>query len=145
LSKEPLEVIKTKSTYKWTKNFTAVVDNGRNHAMVMDLPPDKEGDDLGPTALEVCVMSLSGCIGTIYALIAKKMRLTVEDIVVELEADKGPDDPTITAVRAEVKVKSPEKEEKLQKCLETTLNSCPVGVLFTEAGIELDVKVVVEN
>ncbi|MHA1367288.1 MAG: OsmC family protein [Candidatus Heimdallarchaeota archaeon] len=63
------------STYRLIKNFQGVVDNGRTHTVVVDLPKNIEGEDLGPTALELAVMAYSGCIGTIFAKIAKKMRL----------------------------------------------------------------------
>ncbi|HUT79997.1 MAG TPA: OsmC family protein [Candidatus Bathyarchaeia archaeon] len=101
----------------------------------MDLPPKSEGDDTAPTALEFAVMSLSGCIGTIFSLVAKKMRLNFNDLTVILDAEKGPEDPTITSVSAVVKVKSTKPLEKLKKCLETTLKTCPVGVLYEKAGI----------
>ncbi|MBD3191178.1 MAG: OsmC family peroxiredoxin [Candidatus Heimdallarchaeota archaeon] len=129
-----------KSTTKWVKNYQSVVDNGRSHGIVIDLPEGKDGDDMGPTALELAVMGLSGCIGTIYSLIAKKMRLSIDSIEVELEAEKGPDDPTVTKVSADVKVKSSEKKAKLEKCLETTMNTCPVGVLYQNAGIPMDIN-----
>ena len=111
----------------------------------MDLPPGKEGDDTGPTALEFAAMSLSGCIGTIYALIAKKMRLTFDKLDVILEAEKGADDPTIVKVTADVFIKSSESVEKLQKCLDTTMNSCPVGVLYKQAGIPVEVNLKVNE
>lgn len=129
-----------KSTTKWVKNYQSVVDNGRSHGIVIDLPKDKDGDDLGPTALELAVMGLSGCIGTIYPLIANKMRLSIDNLEVELEAEKGPDDPTITKIKADVKVKSTEKKDKLEKCLETTMNTCPVGFLYEKAGIPMDIN-----
>ena len=132
-------MIDTKSTYKWVKNYQSVVDNGRNKAVIMDLPPGKEGDDTAPTALEFAVMSLSGCIGTIYSLVAKKMRLSFEKLHVELEAEKGPEDPTIASVRAEVFIKSSDPVEKLQKCLDTTMKTCPVGVLYEKAGVPVEV------
>ncbi|NHJ04365.1 MAG: OsmC family peroxiredoxin [Candidatus Heimdallarchaeota archaeon] len=134
-----LEVLNTKSTYRWVNNFQSIVDNGRNQTVIMDLPPGNEGDDTGPTALEFAVMSLSGCIGTIFVLVAKKMRLTFDKLDVILEAEKGPGDPTVTKVSAEVYVKSTESAEKLQKCLDTTMNSCPVGVIYKQAGIPVEV------
>lgn len=134
----------TKSTFKWIENFQSTVDNGRNKSVKMDLPEASGGDDTAPTALEFAAMSLCGCIGTIFALVAKKMRLTFEKLDVILEADKGKDDPTITAVRAEVFVKSSESTEKLQRCLDTTMNTCPVGVIYEKAGIPVDVKLIVE-
>ncbi|MBN1330977.1 MAG: OsmC family protein [Candidatus Heimdallarchaeota archaeon] len=129
-----------KSTYRWVNNFQGIADNGRNHAVVMDLPPKNEGDDTAPTALEFAVMSLSGCIGTIFSLVAKKMRLSFMGLTVILDAEKGPEDPTVTSVNAMVKVKSTESLEKLEKCLETTLKTCPVGVLYLNAGIPVNVK-----
>ena len=133
-----------KSTTTWVKNFTSSVDNGRTHGMVIDLPPGKNGQDLGPTALELAVMSLSGCIGTIYALVASKMHLNIEKLEVELDAEKGPEDPTITKVDAVVKVKSDAPIEKLEKCLEKTMGMCPVGVLYKQANIPVDVKIIKE-
>jgi putative redox protein len=108
--------------------------------MVMDLPESKNGDDLGPSALEVCVMGLSGCVGTIYSMVASKMRLTLESLVVDVDAEKGPNDPTITKVDIQVTVKSEASEAKLQKCLDVTMNTCPVGVLYKNAGVEMNIE-----
>ena len=128
-----------KSTYRLIKNFQAVVDNGRNHTVVIDLPTDIEGEDLGPTALELAVMAYSGCIGTIFAKIAKKMRLDIKDIEVILDAVKGPEDKTVTSIKADVYITSPETMEKLQKCLNLTMKSCPVGLIYDNASIPAEV------
>ena len=128
-----------KSVYRLAKNFHAVVDNGRTHSVAIDLPPGNDGEDLGATALELCAMSLSGCIGTIFAKVAKKMRLTIEALEVELEAFKGPEDKTITKVESKVLVKSPDSEDKLKRCLELTMNTCPVGVIYANANIPVNV------
>lgn len=127
-----------KSTAKWVKNFQSVVDNDRNHAIVTDLPAGKNGDDMGATALEVTVMAFSGCVSTIYAVVAKKMRLTFSELEVETKAEKGDKDPTITKLNFVVKVKSEASEEKLKKCLELTLDTCPVGILYKNAGVQID-------
>ncbi|NHJ84597.1 MAG: OsmC family protein [Asgard group archaeon] len=129
----------TKSTYRLVKNYQAVVDNGRNHATIIDLAPTSEGEDTGPTALELCVMSYSGCIGTIFAKIARKMRLNIERLEVDMDADKGDDDPTISKIKATVYIKSPDPIEKLEKCLDLTMTTCPVGVLFDRAHIAKEV------
>ena len=128
-----------KSTYRLIKNFQAVVDNGRTHSVVVDLPPSSEGEDLGPTALELAVMAYSGCVGTIYAKVAKKMRLEIESLEVIVDAVKGPEDRTVTAMKADVYVKSPDTEEKLQKCLDLTLKTCPVGIIYDCASIPSEV------
>ncbi|MHA1124259.1 MAG: OsmC family protein [Candidatus Heimdallarchaeota archaeon] len=128
-----------KSTYRLIKNFQGVVDNGRTHTVVCDLPKNIEGEDLGPTALELAVMAYSGCIGTIFAKVAKKMRLDIEFLEVVMDAIKGPEDATVTSIRADVHVKSPASEEKLQRCIDLTLKTCPVGLIYDNAKIPAEV------
>jgi len=118
--------------------FQSVVDNDRHHGAVYDLPGAKGGDDLGPTALEAAVMALSGCISTIWAVVAKNSSVTYEKVTVVLEADKPDSEPTITAARATVQVISGETEEKLQRTLDKVMKTCPVGQLYEKAGIHIE-------
>ncbi|MEF8845111.1 MAG: OsmC family protein [Bacteroidales bacterium] len=113
--------------------YQSVIDNGRNHSVVTDLP---DGANVGASALELSVMSLAGCISTIFKKVADKMRLNVERVEVEMDADKGSD--TIEKVKYTVRVKSDASEERLKKCLENTEKACPVGVLFSKAGVEME-------
>lgn len=124
-----------KSNSLWTRKFQSVVDNGRNHSMVIDLPEAKGGNNSGPTALEVCVMSFSGCVGTIFAMVAEKMRLTFEKMEVEVNAEQKNEAPTISDVHFIFSIQTNEQHEKIEKCLAHTLSTCPVGVLFKQAGV----------
>ena len=126
-----------KSTSLWTRQFQSVVDNGRNHSMVIDLPEAKGGINSGPTALEMCVMSFSGCVGTIFAMVAQKMRLTFEHMEVEVNAEQKNEAPTITDIHFIMNIKTIETKDKIEKCLEHTMNTCPVGVLFKQAGVKI--------
>lgn len=126
-----------KSTFKWKQGFESVVDNSRGHEIVMDLPKGKNGTDLGATALEICGMSLTGCVGTIFAVMAEKMRIKFSELEIELDAAKTDDDPTITAVSFVLKIKTEATKEKVQKCLDLTLENCPVGVLYRKAGVSI--------
>jgi uncharacterized OsmC-like protein len=120
--------------------FQSVVDNGRHHGLVLDLPEAKSGDDVGPTALELSAMALAGCISTIWAVVAKNSNVSYRKMIVELETDKPDNAPTFTGSRAVVKVDSDEDQEKLERILEKTMQACPVGRLFEQAGIETEVK-----
>ena len=120
----------------WNGNFKSVVDNGRGHEIVCDLPPSNEGDDTGATALEVCLMSYSGCVATIFAMMSKKMRVEFTALEVDVEGDKSDQTGTIGNVIINVNLESDQSEEKIRKCLDMTLKTCPVGVLFANAGIE---------
>ena len=131
-----------KTTAKWINQFQSVVDNGRSHAMVIDLPTAMEGKDSGPTALELALMGLSGCISTIFAKVAAKMRVTFEELEVELAAEKPEGAKTVEKVHFDMKIKSDATDEKIQKCLENTVSNCPVGVLFKDAGVEVSSNVI---
>ena len=129
-----------KSNAKLVDGYKSVVDNGRTHAIVTDLPEAQEGNDLGATALEVSLMSFAGCISTIYKLIANKMQLSLQSLEVEMEGTKGSE--TIETVNFKVYVQSEAAEDKLLKCLSSTMNACPVGVLFNKAGVDVKGHVV---
>lgn len=126
-----------KSNSLWTRKFQSVVDNGRNHSMVIDLPEAKGGINSGPTALELCVMGFSGCVGTIFAMVAEKMRLSFDKMEVIADAEQKDNAPTITDVHFVLTIHTTEEKQKVEKCLELTLSTCPVGVLFRQAGIKI--------
>lgn len=126
-----------KSTSLWTRKFQSVVDNGRNHSMVIDLPEAKGGINSGPTALEMCVMSFSGCVGTIFAMVAQKMRIEFEKMEVEVNTEQKNEAPTITDIHFVMSIQTGEEKSKIEKCLEHTMNTCPVGVLFKQAGVKI--------
>lgn len=132
-----------KSNSLWTRKFQSVVDNGRNHSMVIDLPEPKGGSNSGPTALEMCVMSLSGCVGTIFAMVAEKMRIKFEKMEVELFAEQNHNAPTITDVHFTLTIQTAEERQKIEKCLDLTINTCPVGVLFKQAGVTITNEIII--
>lgn len=134
-----------KSKSLWTKKFQSVVDNGRNHSMVIDLPEAKGGDNNGPTALEVCVMSFSGCVGTIFAMVANKMRINFDKMEVDVDAEQKENAPTISHVHFVLKIQTRAEKEKVEKCLEHTLHTCPVGVLFRQAGVQITNEIIIES
>jgi putative redox protein len=132
-----------KSTAKQVPGcYQSVVDDGRNHGIVIDLPEAKKGEDVGPTALELAGMALSGCIATIWAVVAANSGVGYDKLEVELEADKPDDAPTFTAARAKLHITSDEPDQKLQRTLDKTMRACPVGRLFEQANIEVKAEIV---
>ncbi len=121
----------------WTRQFQSVVDNGRNHSMVIDLPEVKGGNNSGPTALEVCLMGFSGCVGTIFAMVAKKMRVSFDLLEVHVTAEQKNEAPTFTDIHFLLTIKTEDEKSKIEKCLAHTLETCPVGVLFVQAGVKI--------
>ncbi len=130
-----------KTAFQWKQGFESTVTNTRGHEVVMDLPPAKNGTDNGATAIEFCAMSLVGCIGTIFAVMAVKMRFEYSQLEIELDAVKTDEDKTIKSVDYVLKIKTGVSEEKVKKCLKLTEENCPVGILFQKAEIPISGKI----
>jgi putative redox protein len=127
----------------WISGFRSAVDNGRAHSVVVDLPRDQGGEDLGPTALELALMSLAGCIGTIFAIVAGKRKLSYESLRVELEGEKG--ERTIEKIRGVLRIKTSASREEVETALKLTMEICPVGLIFEKAGIKPEIQVKLET
>ena len=126
---------KLHSTAKLVKDLRIAVDDGRAHSVCLDLPPEL-GSDKGPTALELGVMSYAGCLATIFALTAKKARVSLKDLEVEMEAVESEEAGTITEASFDITAKSDVPEERIQRIFKLTLENCPVGKLFEKAGVK---------
>ena len=128
------------ATAKLVKGFQIILDDGYSHAIVVDLPPDL-GTGLGPTSLEVCVMSHAGCYVTIYALTAKKMRLRLKGLTVEVEAVKTDEAGTITEETFDIEIKADAPEDRIKRLHELTVKNCPVDILLQKAGVKINYNV----
>ncbi len=124
-----------KATCTWTNGVASIVTNHRGHEIVLDLPPAKGGDDSGATAFEVCLMSYAGCVNTIFQLLAVKMRIDFKSLEVEARGAMNGGAATLTDVEIDLRIATDASETKIAKCLEQTLKTCPVGILFDQAGI----------
>lgn len=130
-----------KATTTWTKGISSVITDNRGHEVVIDLPEAKGGENLGATAFELCLMSYSGCVNTIFNVVAKKMRIDFSALEVDTIGTQKDNAPTFTDVEVELKIESEASDEKIEKCLEQTLKICPVGVLFHQAGVNTTYKI----
>jgi uncharacterized OsmC-like protein len=115
---------------KLIENLRSITDNGRGHSVTLDLPRENGGDDLGPTALELAIMSLAGCITTIFALIAKNSKIPIEKLEVIANAEKEVKSPKLSFVKIKALVKSSASKEILETICNKTLQTCPVGAIF---------------
>jgi uncharacterized OsmC-like protein len=123
------------------QGFQISLDDGRSHCVMADLPTDID-EGLGPTPLELCVMSHAGCYAVICALTAKKMRLPLKGLDVKVEAVETDEAGTITEEKFDILIKVDAPEDRVQRLHELTLENCPVGKIFEKADVKLsyDVK-----
>ncbi len=124
------------SKAKLIRDLRVAVDNGRAHSVCLDLPPEL-GTDMGPTALELGVMSFAGCFATIFSLTAKKMRIQLKDLEVELHAQKSEETGTVASAKFNITVKSDARKDRIQRIFKLTRENCPVGKLFEQAGVKI--------
>ncbi|MCI4354218.1 MAG: OsmC family protein [Thermoplasmata archaeon] len=122
--------------------FVTRLQDDRGHGIVVDLPADEGGTDAGTSALELTLISLAGCIGTIFRRVAERRRFAVEGFSIRLNAERGDGAPTIERVEGTFTVRSPADDVELETALRLTLRICPVGVLFDRAGVPVTVRLV---
>jgi uncharacterized OsmC-like protein len=120
---------------KLVKGFRIDVDDGRSHAVCLDLPRET-GTDLGTSALELALMSYAGCYATIFALTAEKMRIALKGLDVNTEAIKSQAEGTITEVSFDIAVNADAPKDRIQRVHELTVKNCPVGKIFDKAGVK---------
>ena len=119
------------------QDFEIALDNGRAQASIADQPTEAF-PGLGPTPLELCVMSHAGCYATICALTAQKMRLPLKGCDVKVEAVKSQETGTIAEESFDIVFKVDAPEDRVQRLHELTLKNCPVGILFEKAGVKIN-------
>jgi putative redox protein len=129
----------------WAGGYRTVLEDGRTHTVIVDLPRDEGGESAGTSALELAVLALAGCITTIFSIVARRRRLSFAGMSVALEAERPEGAPTITKVRGTFRLRTEASPDEVGAALRLTLRTCPVGVLFEKAGIPVEVATVVER
>ncbi|MEE9369588.1 MAG: OsmC family protein [Pontiella sp.] len=59
----------------------------RGHKIIIDQPANAAGTDTGPTPLELVLVSLAGCIGTIGRIVAMQKQIALRGMEIRVEAD----------------------------------------------------------
>jgi len=84
-----------KARVKLVEGMTFVAESGSGHAVVMDASPDVGGRDLGPRPMEMVLMGAGGCSAIDMVHILRKSRQDMVDCIIELEAERAPEDPKV--------------------------------------------------
>ncbi len=123
---------KYRVTAKWIENVRSVVDNGRAHSVICDLPTPAGGGDSGPTALELALMALADCALTIFVDVCKQSKIELGKAEVVAEAEKPADSPKMTSVTIKVRTSAKARAELLKSAWRRTEANCPVLSIFKE-------------
>ena len=80
---------------KWVEQAAFLGETESSHALLMDGPPDGGGRNLGPRPMETVLVGTGGCTAYDVVHILKKGRQPITDCVVEIDADRAPEDPKV--------------------------------------------------
>ncbi|WP_025041297.1 OsmC family protein [Nitrosospira briensis] len=84
-----------KTRIKWNDGMSFLAESGSGHVVLMDGPPEAGGKNLGPRPMEMLLMGTGGCAAFDVVLILKKSRQDISDCVVEIEAERAPQEPKV--------------------------------------------------
>ncbi|MDE2365948.1 MAG: OsmC family protein [Betaproteobacteria bacterium] len=84
-----------KTRVRWKDGVSFIAESGSGHSVLMDGPPEAGGRNLGPRPMEMLLMGTGGCAAVDVILILKKGRQDITDCVVEMEAERAPQEPKV--------------------------------------------------
>lgn len=132
-----------KATATWQGGYESRLEDDRGHAVTIDLSREEGGGDRGTSSLELLVLSLAGCVLTIFSLVAERRKLSFDAMEIALEASRPKGTRTITSVEGTFRLTTSAAPEEVATALRLTVRTCPVGVLFEQAGVPVRVLPVV--
>lgn len=80
---------------KWIENVAFLGETESGHALVMDGAPEGGGRNLGPRPMETVLAGTGGCTAYDVVTILRKARQEIRDCVLEVEAERAPEDPKV--------------------------------------------------
>jgi len=106
-----------KARIKWVEDRTFIGESGSGHKIVLGTAFGSEGRSPGPSAMELVLIGMGGCSGYDVVHILEKGREPIEDVTVELEAERAQQEPKVfTRIHMHFVVKgrglAPEKIER---------------------------------
>ena len=131
---------------KWVEDVAFMAESGSGHAVVMDGAPENGGRNLGPRPMEMLLMGMGGCTAFDVVQMLKKSRQSIDDCVVELEAERSDEIPKVfTKIHAHFIVKGKAlKENHVQRAVSLSAEKyCSASIMLGQtAKITHDYEVV---
>jgi putative redox protein len=84
-----------KARIKWVEDRTFIGESASGHKLVFGTASGPEGRTPGPSAMELVLIGLGGCSAYDVVHILEKGREAVEDVAVELDAERAETDPKV--------------------------------------------------
>jgi len=126
----------------WRKGREILLEDGRAHSVVVDLPPEEGGTSAGTTPLELSLLALAGSLASTFVSVAHKRRLDFSGLTLALEEDRPASNAEVGPVRGSLRLRSRAERADVEATLKTALELCPVRRLFREAHVPVNIVAV---
>ncbi|HEY1198943.1 MAG TPA: OsmC family protein [Thermoplasmata archaeon] len=127
----------------WRKGHEILLEDGRTHSVVVDLSPDEGGTSAGTTPLELSLLALAGSLASTFVALARKRHLDFSGLTLVLEGDAPSPPVAIGGVHGTLRLRSHADRSEVETTLRDSLELCPVGRIFREAHVPVNVIAVV--
>ena len=107
------------------------------HKLITDASVENGGNDYGPRPKALLLAGLIGCTGVDVMMILNKMRVEVEDVNIDVEADAVEEDPKVyTSIKLTYRFKGKNLPlDKIQRAVELSQEKyCGVSAMLSKAA-----------
>ncbi|WP_334137371.1 OsmC family protein [Muricomes intestini] len=107
------------------------------HRLITDASKEAGGNDLGPSPKKLLLAGLIGCTGIDVASMIKKMKIDLEDLNIEVEADSSEEHPKVyTRIHLTYRFKGKNlPKEKLERAVTLSQEKyCGVSAMLQKAA-----------
>lgn len=127
----------------WRRGHEILLEDGRAHSLVVDLPPEEGGASAGPTPLELTLLALAGSVTSNFVAVARKRHLEFSSVSLAVEGSPPPASGTPGGVHGTLRVRTRSATPDVEAALRSALEVCPVARIFRDAELPVTLDVVV--
>ena len=123
----------------WRRGHEILLEDGRAHSVLVDLPPEGGGTSAGTTSLELSVLSLAGSLTSTFVTLAHKRRMDFSGVKLVLESDIDSLEAGFREIHGTLRVRSRADRTEVEATLRSALELAPVGRIFRDAKVPVSV------
>jgi putative redox protein len=126
-----------KARIKWVEDRTFVGESGSGHKVVLGTAFGPEGHTPGPSPMELVLIGMGGCAAFDVVHILEKGREVIEDVAVELEAERAQQDPKVfTRIHMHFAVKGQGiSEKKVERAINLSVEKyCSASAMIAKTA-----------